>query len=353
MCRTTQPPPERGKGGNATLQGLAAARCLCGGQTRPELPTPTRPDPSGGARGLRAAAWPLDAAGQPRAARKAAGMQGRRPGREPQARAGTPAPFSQDARPAGSGPAKPPDAQRGGRSVEGQQGATGFPPQQGERSAGRRMGCGAACEAATPETAGAKRAEGDPHPFRNEGASDRRGPARAAAGEACGAGRAQCRTAEGAGPVRRRCRHRHPPQGGRGGIKSSRSRPPRGFGAGALQLPVVRLRGRCQPGAARRFCARPLASGRGAAAAPPGGGSGGRIHIRSWPAGGVCPLATQDRKCGTGKAGSGWRRALCARGQTAHRRSRSRSLQWCSRGRIAADWYRDVPPADQGDSGWS
>jgi hypothetical protein len=86
---------------------------------------------------------------------------------------------------------------------------------------------------------------------------------------------------------------------------------------------------------------------------PPAGGRGGRIHIRSWPAGGVCPLATQDRKCGTGKAGSGWRRALCARGQTAHRRSRSRSLQWCSRGRIAADWYRDVPPADQGDSGWS
>lgn len=95
------------------------------------------------------------------------------------------------------------------------------PPQPPQRSAGWRRGGGAACVAATPEIASAKRAEGDHHACRPDGASGRRWPARAAAGEACVAGRAQCLAAEGAGPVRRGFSHRHPTQGGRGGINSS------------------------------------------------------------------------------------------------------------------------------------
>ncbi len=222
----------------------------------------------------------------------------------------------------------------------------GSPPQQGERRAGRRRGCGAAGEAATPETAGAKRAEGDPHACRNEGASDRRGPARAAAGEACGAGRAQCRTAEGAGPGRRRFNHRHPPRGDGGGSNL----PGPGRRAGLARGPCSSWWCGCESGASqgrRAVLARdPWPAVRVRPWLPPAGGRGGRIHIRSWPAGGVCPLATQDRRGGIGKAGSGWRRAVFARGQTAYRGWRLPPLQRCGRGRIAADRYRDVPPAD-------
>lgn len=167
----------------------------------------------------------------------------------------------------------------------------GSPPQQGERRAGRRRGCGAAGEAATPETAGAKRAEGDPHACRNEGASDRRGPARAAAGEACGAGRAQCRTAEGAGPGRRRFNHRHPPRGDGGGSNL----PGPGRRAGLARGPCSSWWCGCESGASqgrRAVLARdPWPAVRVRPWLPPAGGRGGestsgpgrRAGFARWP----------------------------------------------------------------------
>ena len=186
--------------------------------------------------------------------------------------------------PAGSGPAKRPAAQQGGRSIEGPKGATRARLPWRERSAGRRRGGGVACEAATPETAGAERAEGDPRPMGREqgqrpeldGASPR--------GGACGTWRAPCRTAEGAGPVRGGAepRPRYQTRAGR----------PRGAKAGCR--PGWLWRGQ---GCRRFFGRRPLPAGSGKAepwersdqgaanqgrrtATPPEGGRGGNQIFR-------------------------------------------------------------------------
>ena len=157
-----------------------------------------------------------------------------------------------------------------------------------ERSAGRRRGGGVACEAATPETAGAERAEGDSRPMGRDqgqrpeldGASPR--------GGACGTWRAPCRTAEGAGPVR----------GGEGPRPRYQTRAgiPRGAKAGCR--PGRHWRGQ---GCRRIFGRRHLPAGSGKAepwersdqgaatqgrttATPPAGGRGGNGIFRSWPA---------------------------------------------------------------------
>ena len=172
-----------------------------------------------------------------------------------------------------------------------------------ERSAGRRRGGGVACEAATPETAGAKRANGDSQPCRRRRGERPQTPGASPRGGACGTWRAQCRTAEGAGPVR----------GGaepRPGYHSRAGRP-RGCKAGGRPGRLLRWQG-----CLRIFGRSHLPAGSGDAkpwersdqgkaiqgrstAIPPEGGRGGNGIFRLWPA---CRGRRRRRRTGYGLA---------------------------------------------------